>query len=147
MGDRRRGRELALQILFQIDLGKEEKPLTLEDCRKDFLENQDENPEIKDFAYQLAKGTLENLEKIDALIKERLQNWDFSRIATVDRNIIRAAVYELVFRDEIPVAVTINEAIEIAKDYSGKESSKFVNGILDKIKKDKDIIKQDNGGK
>ena len=147
MGDRRRGRELALQMLFQIDLGKEEKPLSLEDCRKDFLENQDENAEIKDFAYRLAKGTLENLEKIDILIKDRLQNWDFSRIATVDRNILRSAVYELVFRDEIPVAVTINEAIEIAKDYSGKESSKFVNGILDKIKKDKDIIKQDNGGK
>ncbi len=138
MGDRRKSRELALQMLFQIDLGN----LTLDSCRKDFLEVQEESAEIKSFAYELAKGTCDNLSKIDELIKDRLQNWDFDRIATVDRNILRFAAYELVFRPEIPVAVTINEAIEIAKEYSGLESGKFVNGVLDKIKDDKNIRKE-----
>ena len=137
MGDRRKSRELALQMLFQIDLGN----LTLESCKRDFLEEQEDAPDIKLFAYELAKGTCDNLTKLDALIMERLQNWDMERIATVDRNILRFASYELLFCPEIPVAVTINEAIEIAKEYSGLESGKFVNGVLDKIKNDKDIKK------
>ena len=138
MGERRKSRELALQMLFQIDLGK----VLISEIEKDFLEKIDESKEVKTFALELVKGTLENLDRIDSLIKERLQNWEFSRIANVDKNILRFATYELLLREDIPVAVTINEAIEIAKEYSGKEAGKFINGILDKIKEDKNIKKK-----
>ena len=137
MGDRRKGRELALQMLFQSDLAK----ISLDDLKKDFLESQEADTEIKSFSFELVKGTIENLEQIDTLIKARLQNWDYDRIANVDRNILRFATYELLYMKDIPVAVTINEAIEIAKEYSGKESGKFINGILDKIKNDENIKK------
>jgi transcription antitermination factor NusB len=133
--ERRRARKLALQMLFQIDLGG----VLLDDVVKYFLERSDESEEIKDFALKIVKGTLENLKEIDSLIKERLQNWEFDRISNVDKNILRFAIYELLYRDDIPVAVTINEAIEIAKEYSGSEAGKFVNGILDRIKQDKGI--------
>lgn len=135
MRERRRARKLALQMLFQIDLGG----VLLDDVVKYFLERSDESEEIKDFALKIVKGTLENLKEIDSLIKERLQNWEFDRISNVDKNILRFAIYELLYRDDIPVAVTINEAIEIAKEYSGSEAGKFVNGILDRIKQDKGI--------
>lgn len=137
MGGRRKARELALQVLFQVDLGE----VNVDDAIKEFLEKQDNEPVVKNFALELIKGTLENLKDIDNLIKERLQNWEFGRIANVDRNILRFATYELLYREDIPVAVTINEAIEIAKEYNGKESGKFVNGILDRIKEDKKIKK------
>ena len=135
MGERRKSRELALQMLFQIDASG----IALEDVKKYFLEALDDSREVKDFAFELVTGSMDNLEKIDNLIKERLQNWEFDRIAKVDKNILRFATYELLFRDDIPVAVTINEAIEIAKDYSGREAGKFINGILDKIKEDKKL--------
>ncbi|MFH1825396.1 MAG: transcription antitermination factor NusB [Candidatus Firestonebacteria bacterium] len=133
MGERRKARELALQMLFQIDFGG----ILLDDVVKSFLEELNENESVKDFALSLVRGALENLDSIDDLIKERLQNWEFNRIANVDKNILRLAVYELLYREDIPVAVTINEAIEIAKEYSSHESGKFINGILDKIRKDK----------
>ena len=131
MGKRRKARELALQILFQIDVGKLEPGEAL----SSFWSNQVPNieKEVREFATQLVEGTRENLETIDTLISKNAENWTIQRIANVDRNILRSAIYEILYRPEIPDKVTINEAIELAKKYSSVESYQFVNGILDKI--------------
>ena len=139
MGERRKSREIALQMLFSVDLGR----MDSKTLRKDFLEELKEKPEIKVFAFELFEGTTANLEKIDKVINTRLKNWEFERLANVDKNILRFATYELLFRADIPVPVTINEAIEIAKSFSGKEAGKFINGILDNIKKDIKIKKKE----
>ena len=130
MGARRKSRELALQILFQIDVGE----LSLEEVHSNFIETQNLQNEIKTFALELAEGTLKDIKNIDSIIEKTMDNWQISRLAAVDRNILRLATYELFNRNDIPISVTINEAIELAKDYSTEESGKFVNGILDKVK-------------
>ncbi|MCX5776522.1 MAG: transcription antitermination factor NusB [Candidatus Firestonebacteria bacterium] len=139
MGERRKSRQIALQMLFSIDLSK----LDYLVLKKDYLEDLEEDPEVKVFAFELVKGTIENLKAIDEAIKSRIKNWEFDRLASVDKNILRFASYELLFRADIPVPVTINEAIEIAKSFSGKEAGKFINGILDNIKKDIKIKKKE----
>ncbi|MFH1074673.1 MAG: transcription antitermination factor NusB [Candidatus Firestonebacteria bacterium] len=139
MGERRKSRVIALQMLFSVDLSK----LDYMDLKKDFLEGLDEEPKVKAFAFELVKGTIENLKEIDEAIKNRIKNWEFDRLANVDKNILRFAAYELLFRGDIPVPVTINEAIEIAKSFSGAEAGKFINGILDNIKKDIKIKKKE----
>ena len=139
MGERRKSREIALQMLFSIDLGQLEYTV----LKKDFLEKLDEQPEVKAFALELVKGTIENLKEIDEAINNRIKNWEFDRLANVDKNILRFAAYELLFRADIPVPVTINEAIEVAKSFSGNEAGKFINGILDNIKKDIKIKKKE----
>jgi N utilization substance protein B len=88
----------------------------------------------KAFAVDLFKGVCENREKIDSLIKQYAKNWELERMAVVDRNIIRLAAYEIMATPDIPISVIIDEAVEISKKYSTKDSSKFVNGILDKLK-------------
>ena len=92
--------------------------------------------EMREFTRDLIQGVLTNKEALDLKIQELAQNWDMKRIATVDRNILRLAVYELLYRNDIPPVVSINEAIDIAKIYSTDESGKFVNGILDRLKKE-----------
>ncbi len=82
------------------------------------------------------RGAIEKLPEVDAKIRTLADNWDFERLAAVDRNILRLAVYEMLFRPEIPPVVSINEAIEIAKKFSTTESGKFVNGLLDRVKKE-----------
>jgi N utilization substance protein B len=133
MGKRRKARELALQILFQIEVGK----IGLEEALSSFWLNQAPHieREVKEFTTQLVKGTRENLKTIDILIDKNAENWTIERIAKVDCNILRSAIYEILHRPEIPVKVTINEAIELAKKYSSSESYQFVNGILDRIAK------------
>ena len=86
------------------------------------------------FAEPLIRGTLEHRDEADALIKKHAKNWDLHRIAAVDRNILRLAIYEMLHRDDIPPVVSINEAVDIAKKFSTQDSGKFVNGILDKVK-------------
>ena len=86
------------------------------------------------FADPLIRGTLENRTEADATIKKYAQNWDLHRIAAVDRNILRLAIYEMLHRDDIPPVVSINEAVDIAKKFSTQDSGKFVNGILDRVK-------------
>lgn len=129
---RRKAREYALQLLFQFDFtGK--KP-----GRKDFDEFWKENnadDKIREFSENIVSGSLDNLGKIDSELKKAAENWVLDRMAAVDRNILRCAVYELLQRSDIPSTVTINEAIEIAKKYSSVESASFINGILDKIAK------------
>ena len=149
MGERRKSREIALQMLFSVDLGlksKENKDTPAKICldlEKNFLDKLDEEPEVKSFALELFKGTVEKLAELDEAIKNRIKNWEFDRLANVDKNILRFAAYELLYRADIPVAVTINEAIEIAKSFSGNEAGKFINGILDNIKKDIKIKKKE----
>lgn len=137
MRKRSRSRELALQILYQIDITRDDP----ESCLQNFwqLNTEEEvEPDIKNFSAELVKGVAEHLEAIDERISKYATNWQLKRMAVVDRNILRMACYELIFRDDIPPKVSINEAVELAKSYSGSESGKFVNGVLDKIKSEKD---------
>jgi N utilization substance protein B len=130
---RRQAREYALQILFQIDFT--EKKLGRREL-DEFWFDKKENKEIRAFAEELVKGTLEKLEDIDALIEKLAENWILGRMAAVDRNILRFAAFEILYRRDIPSAVTINEALEIAKKYSSSESAPFLNGVLDRLAKE-----------
>ncbi|PFG13834.1 transcription antitermination factor NusB [Bacillus sp. es.036] len=122
---RRHAREKAIQVLFQIDVTDTDPREALQ-----HVLNEGEGDE---FLSELVFGTLENLEKIDAVIKENLVNWTFSRLGNVDRSVLRMASYEIVMRDDIPVNVSLNEAVELAKLFGGEESGRFVNGVLSKI--------------
>ena len=128
---RRRAREYALQLLFQLDVtrGKLTDKL-MEDFWKDIKEDND----VKEFANSLIRGTRENIAEIDKIIKKSAEHWSIGRMAIIDRNIIRCAAYELLYRADIPPSVAINEALEISKKYSSEDSASFINGILDKIK-------------
>ena len=130
---RRQAREYALQILFQIDFT--EKKVGRREL-DEFWADKKENREIREFAEELVKGTLEKLEDIDALIEKLAENWILGRMAAVDRNILRLAAFEILYRKDIPSAVTINVALEIAKKYSSSESAPFLNGVLDRLAKE-----------
>ena len=132
MGRRRQARELALQFLYGYDLNRGE----LECGLTDFWNTNRLPLEVRQFATDLVRGTLENLERIDRIITEHARNWKLDRIALVDKNILRLALYELYYRDDIPPPVTINEAVEIAKKFSTANSGQFVNGILDKVREE-----------
>jgi len=155
MGKRREARERAVQFLFQHDLNP---PADLERALDEFWESQraaaiaeDKAPatwgqpvvlpppsageaEMRLFAEPLIRGALEHRNEIDDQIKRHVKNWELHRIAAVDRNVMRLAIYEMLHRHDIPPVVSINEAVDIAKKFSTEESGKFVNGILDKIK-------------
>lgn len=130
MGLRRVARECALQMLYQLDVGK----LAPGDIQESFW-NMNEQPEtVRKFAGQLFAGTVARLEEIDRTIQKHTQNWRLKRMAAVDRNILRVAVYELLSGAKTPRTVVINEALEIAKKFSTHESAQFVNGVLDSVK-------------
>lgn len=133
--NRRKAREYALQILFQAEFAGTGREVLPPD---DFWSGKDrkEKDELKEFADDLVKGTMENIKEIDRVIQEAAEHWDMKRMAAVDRNILRFAVYEILYRKDIPPAVTMNEALEIAKKYSSLESVPFINGLLDKIARD-----------
>jgi len=99
-----------------------------------FFEDQDEERDYYSFAEELIFGVIENCDTIDGKIQEIASNWDFDRIAKIDLAILRLAIFELLFRKDIPPVVTINEAIDLSKSYSAEESRRFVNGILDKLR-------------
>jgi transcription antitermination protein NusB len=130
---RRKAREYALQLLFQIDFTKRE--LERKDL-EEFWSGKKESRDIREFTEKLVKGTLESLEEIDNIIEKATENWFLKRMAAVDRNILRFAAYEILHRKDIPYAVTINEALEIAKKYSSAEAASFLNGVLDKLAKE-----------
>jgi len=127
---RRDGREATVQFLFSQDASGEP------DMREliHFWKIRETAGPARKFAQPLIEGVLGNLESIDAKIGQYTTNYDFNRIARVDRNILRLAVYEMFHRNDIPPVVSINEAIELAKSLGGEESFRFVNGVLDKIK-------------
>ncbi len=136
MRRRTRAREFALQVLYQMDITKDSADVSLDNF---WQAHADENisAEIKDFTDQLVTGVAENLKTIDAKISGYATNWQLERMAVIDRNILRLSGYELIYRSDIPPKVSINEAVELAKKYSGQEASKFVNAILDKINLEK----------
>jgi len=155
MGMRRDARERAVQFLFQYDLNP---PANLDEALNQFWESQRtavlagekgpatwgqkvelppptaEESATRIFAEPLIRGTLECQVEIDEQIKRHAKNWDLHRMAVVDRNVLRLAIYEMLHREDIPPVVSINEAVDIAKKFSTEDSGKFVNGILDKIK-------------
>ncbi|GAB6156096.1 transcription antitermination factor NusB [Desulfosporosinus burensis] len=128
---RRLARETALQVLFQRDLTKEPL-LTAQEVQRWAEEFEVPEPS-RAFAQQLVEGTIEHLPEIDQKIASFTQDWSLSRMANVDRNVMRLATYEVLFCSDIPGRVSLNEAIELAKRFGGEESAKFVNGILDRI--------------
>ena len=130
MGLRRQAREISLNILYSLDIC----PVEIEEAEKAIEQYYVVGKKVVPYASQLLRGTLSNLSQIDGLLKEYAQNWEIKRMASVDRNILRQSIYELLFQVDIPPSVVINEAVELAKKYSTKDSGKFVNGILDKIK-------------
>ncbi len=132
--NRRKAREYALQMLFQAEFAGKETGITYPE---DFLPMAKEKEEMKKFVQELVTGTIRNVEEINTVIQGAAENWDLNRMAAVDRNILRLAIYEILYRDDIPSAVTINEALEIAKKYSSLESVPFINGLLDKVARDR----------
>ena len=129
MKKRTRAREVALQFLYQLDLRGDD---LLEEA-KSFIRGEERDAETARFALRLVQGTFEHKEAIDKAIQAVAQNWNISRMAVVDRNVLRLATYELLHCDDIPPKVAINEAIELGKRYSTQNSGAFINGILDKI--------------
>lgn len=129
MGARRKAREYALQVLFQIDLSKvpSEKALEL------FWSQNNASQTVKEFTDQLVLGVANNIDELNGKISEHSTNWKLSRMAVVDRNVLRMAVFELFHCPDVPKKVTLNEAIEIAKTYGSEDSGAFVNGVIDKI--------------
>ena len=128
---RTQARECALQILYQYEMNPEPMPEIL----SKFWSQQDEpfSEDIRTFAEKLALGTVEHQAEIDQVLERHADNWELARMAMIDRNIMRFATYELLYLEEIPPKVSINEAVNIAKKFSQEESGKFVNGVLDKI--------------
>lgn len=131
MGARRKARELALQMLFQHDMSANQPDAII----ATFEELQKSKPNTREFATRVFKGTLDHVEQIDEMIQKQAENWRLSRMAAVDRNIIRMAIYEFMHEDETPKLVVIDEAIEIAKKFGTDKSSQFINGILDGVLK------------
>ncbi len=129
MGVRREGRELALQVLYALDLN----PMMMEETLQLFRENTRAVEQVRLFAEELVEGVMANRDVIDKMIAGTSKNWTLSRMAKVDLNILRLAVFELNFRSDIPRNVTINEAIEVAKKFGTGDSPAFVNGMLDEI--------------
>jgi transcription antitermination factor NusB len=133
MGKRRKAREMALQFLYQLDQRGEDDP----DARAgDFWAEHPVQAETRAFADALVRGTKAHQHRIDPVIAQVAEHWDLDRMAVVDRNVLRLAVYELLWRPEVPPKVAINEAIEIAKKFGTGESGRFINGVLDRIHKD-----------
>ena len=133
MGKRRKAREIALQFLYELDLHAEQDPAARE---RDFWARHPLAAGGRAFAEALVRGTKVNQAKIDQTIVQCTEHWDLDRMAVVDRNILRLAVYELLWSPEVPPKVAINEAIEIAKKFGTKESGRFINGVLDRIHRD-----------
>ena len=129
MGIRRRGRELALQVLYQIEITRDasQAPLEL------FWSYFEGNVKAREFARRLVAGVVTHREEIDQLIEQSTDNWKISRMPKVDLAILRLASYELLFCPDIPLNVSIDEAIEVSKRFSSEDSATFINGVLDHV--------------
>ncbi len=133
-------REIAFAILFQADVGRNPWQQVLTDTQNEhkLLESS------RTFLEQLVKGTIQNIKEIDAEIVKYSEDWKIERMANTDRNILRMAIYEIKYLEDIPSGVTINEAVELAKKYGDEESGRFVNGILGKLTRDLENNKTDS---
>jgi N utilization substance protein B len=132
MGKRRKAREAAVQYHFWRDLQRGEGPEKLDE----FWDFCPATSRAREFAQPLIQGMVEHLPEIDDRIRRYSENYEFHRISPVDRNVLRLAIYEMLYRDDIPPVVSINEAIELAKTFGSADSGRFVNGILDRVKND-----------
>jgi N utilization substance protein B len=130
MGVRRVARECALQMLYELDVGKHPK----DEILRTYWQMNEHPQKVQEFAEQLFEGTVQRLKVIDNVIQQHTKNWRLERMAAVDRNVLRLAVYEFLSGGKTPETVVINEALEIARKFSTNESAQFVNGILDSIK-------------
>ena len=129
MGKRRKAREVALQFLYLLDQHGADRPDSHE---AHFWRLHPVDQATRTYAETLVRGTKQHQAKIDALIGQYAEHWELDRMAVVDRNILRLALYELLWELDVPSKVTINEAIEIAKKYGTQESGRFINGVLDR---------------
>ena len=133
MGTRRKSREMALQMLFQSDMGKQAP----DQVRKTFwAERKTVEQDVRGFADDIFRTGTDRGEEIDALIEKHAENWRMERMATVDRNVLRTAVAEFLAFPKTPRPVIINEALEIARKFSSPESVHFINGVLDSVARD-----------
>ncbi len=139
MGSRRKGRVLAFQAVFSWDV----TAVSIEELNSfswiDGTEREKTNEDTMMFARLISAGTIENIEKIDKMIKEHLEHWEFERISRVDLAILRMSVYSLLFQPDIPSTVTIDEAIDIVKKFGNSDSYRFINGVLDGIRKSQNL--------
>jgi len=131
MSKRREGREAAVQYLYQLDIHGDRA-----DNRADFWKICEAKAPVREFAEKLIAGVNANLPEVDALISKYAENFAIGRLAAVDRNVLRLAIHEMLHVMETPPIVAINEAIEIARKFGGEDSSRFVNGLLDRVKRD-----------
>lgn len=131
MGQRRRARECALQMLFQIDLTDG----SAEEVFRQFWSGQTAGDETRAFAEELVLGVVRGRRSLDRVVAASAENWRIERMAIVDRNVLRMAVYEMLFRRETPAIVVIDEAIEVAKKFGSEESGGFINGVLDDVRR------------
>jgi N utilization substance protein B len=138
LGSRRSARIIALQALYQVDISGMD---TREVLTFDWLDKKHDASTI-DFARTLIEGTIEELDRIDRNIKQQLEHWDLSRVSYVDRAILRFSTYSLIYQEDVPDTVIINEAIDIAKIFGTDDSYRFVNGVLDGIRKEKERARE-----
>ncbi|MDP3015937.1 MAG: transcription antitermination factor NusB [Deltaproteobacteria bacterium] len=129
MGKRRRSREFALQVLYQLEITKQGALQAMVQLRENFSLGEGED----EFTKRIVLGVTEHRQEIDRLIEERSENWRLDRMTIIDRNILRIAIFELLYCGDIPPKVTLNEAIDLGKRYGSEESGSFINGILDRI--------------
>lgn len=129
MRKRTQAREIALQLLYKQDID----PDSVDTLLSSFWETKDVPAEVQEYTERLVRGTVTHLGEIDSVLSKYTEHWELPRMAVVDRNILRFSTYELLYLEDIPPKVVINEAVNIAKKFSQEESGKFVNGILDKI--------------
>lgn len=128
---RTKAREVTLHLLYQIEISKQD----YHQAFHNYLASSPQKQEVVDFSSFLLDGVVKNINEINSLIKKYVQNWEIGRMAIVDRNILRLACFELLFFDDVPPKVAINEAIELAKCFGDTDSPRFINGVLDKIYK------------
>ena len=131
MGTRRTARETAVQFLFMHDFHPDTDYAQM---LRPFWDCISADPEVRSFAENIIRGVISRKTELDEIITRYVQNWDFSRIALIERNILRISFYEILYRPDIPDVASINEAVDIAKKYGAQDAGKFVNGILDKVK-------------
>lgn len=147
MASRRKARILAVQALYAWDMSGQ----TLSDLLSfEWLDEEKKEhyePEILDFAKLMIVGTIEQIDVVDSMIRRHLQHWSFERLRKVDVAILRVGTYSILYQDDIPPQISIDEAIEIAKEYSGEDSYRFINGVLDGIRKDKVEVFHDTSKK
>jgi len=147
VASRRKARILAVQALYAWDMSGQ----TLSDLLSfEWLDEEKKEhyePEILDFAKLMIVGTIEQIDVVDSMIRRHLQHWSFERLRKVDVAILRVGTYSILYQDDIPPQISIDEAIEIAKEYSGEDSYRFINGVLDGIRKDKVEVFHDTSKK